>query len=198
MITRADSVPAVAPTAELTQVHAHRTDLVPTPQTGSITVRATDSSLLATLGARLANGSFLDAAHQQYPVAVLGSQAAGRLAVGPDHTPGRIWLTGHWFTVIGVLQPVELTPEIDRSVLIGFRAATTFFGYDAHPTRVYVRAATDRVALVASELARAGAGAFAVRRVQSLRRRQPGELLCRLWCRGRLTRSALTTISGWY
>ena len=155
MIARADGVLAVTPTAELATVHAYRTGLVPPPQTGSLAVRAADASLLSTLGARLERGTFLDLANQAYPVAVLGTQAARRLGTTVDSAPTRIWLTGHWFTVVGVLQPVQLAPEIDRSVLIGFPAAATLFGHDGHASRIYVRADTNRVPTVAAELARA-------------------------------------------
>ncbi len=154
MIARADGVLAVTPTAELATVHAYRTGLVPPPQTGSLAVRAADASLLSTLGARLERGTFLDPANQAYPVAVLGTQAARRLGTTVDSAPTRIWLTGHWFTV-GVLQPVQLAPEIDRSVLIGFPAAATLFGHDGHASRIYVRADTNRVPTVAAELAHA-------------------------------------------
>jgi putative ABC transport system permease protein len=155
MIARADGVLAVAPTAQLATVHAYRTNLVPQLQTGSLAVRAADASLLATLDARLQHGTFLDPAHQAYPLAVLGAQAAEQLGVTAANPSARIWLTGHWLTVAGVLQPAPLAPEIDRSVLIGFRTAATLFGQDGHPTRIYVRASTDRVATVADELARA-------------------------------------------
>jgi putative ABC transport system permease protein len=155
MIARADGVLAVTPTAELTTVHAYRTDLVPPQQTGSLAVRAADASLLSTLGARLDSGTFLNPANRAYPVAVLGAQAARQLGVTTDNTPTRIWLTGHWFAVVGVLAAVVLAPEIDRSVLIGFPAAATVFGHDGHPSRIYVRADTDRVPAVAAELARA-------------------------------------------
>jgi putative ABC transport system permease protein len=50
---------------------------------------------------------------------------------------------------------VQLAAEIDRSVLIGFPAAATLFGHDGHPSRIYVRADTNRVPTVAAELARA-------------------------------------------
>jgi putative ABC transport system permease protein len=155
MIARADGVIAVTPTAELTTVHAYLTDLIPPTQTGSMAVRATDGSLLSTLGSRLDRGKFLQPANNGYPVAVLGADAARHLTVGTNDLPARIWLTGHWFTIIGVLQPVQLAPEIDRSVLIGFPAAADMFAHDGHPTRIYVRADTQRVPAVAAELARA-------------------------------------------
>jgi hypothetical protein len=41
-----------------------------------------------------------------------------------------VLLGGGWFTAIGLLRPVELAPEVDRSALVGFAAAATAFGYD--------------------------------------------------------------------
>jgi putative ABC transport system permease protein len=150
MIGRIDGVTAVAPTAELSTVHAYRTDLVPVVRTGSLSVRAANASLLSTLDASLVRGAFLTSATADLPVAVLGAEAAARLGGGT----GRIWVTGHWFTVSGTLRPLPLTPEIDRSVLIGFPVAARLYGHDGHPSRVYVRAATDQVGTVAAKLAR--------------------------------------------
>jgi hypothetical protein len=116
MLARVDGVAALAPTADLRAVHAYRNDLVPAVQTGSLSVRACDARLLSTLDAELAGGAFLNAATAEQPVAVLGDEAAAR----PGENAERIWLSGHWFTVTGVLRPTPLTPEIDRSVLVGF------------------------------------------------------------------------------
>jgi putative ABC transport system permease protein len=148
-LSRLDGVTAVAPTAELRGVHAYRHDRIPVVQTGSLSVRAADDTLLPALDAALAAGAFLTQATSRYPVAVLGSEAAERL--GDVH---RIWVGGHWLTVAGVLQPLALAPEIDRSVLIGFPAASRLYGYDGHPSRIYLRAVTDRVQAVAPKLAR--------------------------------------------
>src|SRR5438046_6127310 len=54
-----------------------------------------------------------------------------------------------------MLRPVERAPEIDKSVLIGLPVAADQLGYDGHPTRIYVRAQTDRTAAVRDMLARA-------------------------------------------
>src|SRR5262249_8201259 len=54
----------------------------------------------------------------------------------------------------GVLRPMPLTPEIDRSVLVGFPVAQRLYGYDGHPTLIYVRTTTDRATQVAGLLAR--------------------------------------------
>lgn len=156
MIERVAGVQHVAPTAELPTVHAYRNDLVPVGRTGSIAVRACTAELVSTLDGNVAYGRFFDQNLDQYPVAVLGSTAAARLGVSlVDATPDRVWLSGHWFSVIGVLAPLPLAPEIDRSVLIGVDVAGALYGYDGRPGRIYVRAATDQVQAVSSALARA-------------------------------------------
>jgi putative ABC transport system permease protein len=147
MISRIDGVAAVAPTAELSTVHVYRTDLIPSVRTGGLAVRASDARLLSTLDGSMADGAYFPS--PDLPVAVLGAEAAARLG----HT-ARLWVGGHWFTVAGTLRPLPLTPEIDRSVLIGFPVAARLFGHDGHPSRIYVRAATDRVEPVAAKLAR--------------------------------------------
>ena len=150
MVGRVDGVTEVAPTAALRDVYAYRNDLVASVRTGSLAVTACDTYLLSTLDASLAEGGFLTAATAGLPVAVLGSDAAAHLG----RTGRRIWVGGHWLTVAGVLQPLPLAPEINRSVLIGFSTAAVLFSYDGHPSRIYLRAATGRVAEAAERLAR--------------------------------------------
>src|SRR5262249_22571501 len=63
--------------------------------------------------------------------------------------PGeRIWLGGQWFSVAGIIRPAVLAPEIDSAVLVGFPAATTYLGFDRHPSTIYVRAQTGQVPAV--------------------------------------------------
>ncbi|GAB3955813.1 hypothetical protein GCM10027614_66260 [Micromonospora vulcania] len=48
-----------------------------------------------------------------------------------------------WFTVVGVLDPMPLSPDLDRSVLVGWDAARDMLGFDGHPTVVYLQARED-------------------------------------------------------
>jgi putative ABC transport system permease protein len=132
----------------------YRTDQVPVIQTGGIGLRAADTSLLRTLQANLLAGTFLNAATSRYPVVVLGFGAAQVLGIGTLEQPVRIWSSGRWYTVAGILQPVQLAPEIDRSVLVGLTYASAELGFDGYPTRLYVRADPDRVAAISQVLAR--------------------------------------------
>jgi putative ABC transport system permease protein len=150
-----EGVEASAPTADLASAQVRRSDLVPLYGTAGLSVRAADASLLSTLDGSLAHGTFFTDATSRYPVAVLGRTSAERLGIGDLSGTPRILVGGAWYTVIGILNPFELAPEIDRSVLIGFPAAEQDFGYDGHTSRIYVRTQLDRVADVAAMLARA-------------------------------------------
>ncbi|HEV8274845.1 MAG TPA: ABC transporter permease [Streptosporangiaceae bacterium] len=154
-IARSDGVTATTATAELTTVNAYRSDLVPPQLTGGVAVRATATNLLSTVDGVLARGSFLSGTTERYPAAVLGHAAAQALGIADLSGDPRIYLGNHWYLVIGILRPVELSPEIDNSVLIGLPVAADQLGYDGHPTRIYVRAQTDRTAAVRDMLARA-------------------------------------------
>ncbi len=154
-IARTDGVTASTATAELTAVSAYRSDLVPPRLTGGVAVRATGTTLLSTVDGALAGGSFLSGTTERYPAAVLGHAAAQALGIADTSGGPRIYLGGHWYVVIGILRPVELAAEIDNSVLIGLPVAADQFGYDGHPTRIYVRARTDRTAAVRELLSRA-------------------------------------------
>jgi len=152
-VARLPGVQSVSATAQINGVGVYRTDLVPSYETGALAVRATDGALLATLSGSVADGAFLNPATSRFPVTVLGYQAARTLGIADVRRPTRIWLTGHWFTVVGILAPMPLAQEIDRSALIGFGAAASLFGYDGHPSRVYVRSDTAVVEQVAQLLA---------------------------------------------
>lgn len=152
MLRRVDGVLAVAPTAVLAGKSVYRNQLVPAGQTGGLSVRAADVSLLAALDGRVRQGRFLDAATAAYPVTVLGHDAAVALGIAALDTGTRVWLGGRWFTVAGVLEPFPFAPEMDSSALIGFPAASSVFGYEGRPSRLYVRAQQDRVTEVAELL----------------------------------------------
>jgi putative ABC transport system permease protein len=153
MIDRLQGVQHVAPTAELGNDNVFRTDRIPSFETGGLAVRVAGPSLLGTLDGSLLAGTFLNAATERYPATVLGFQAAKSLGIAAV-TPGtRVWLGRRWFTVVGILAPLPLAPEVDLSALVGPSVAERLLGYDGHPSRIYVRADTSRVVDVADLLA---------------------------------------------
>jgi len=151
MIARIGPVQSATATGTVTNTAVYRTNRIPTAQTGGISVLAARLDLLATVGAHLANGTWLNAATNRYPAAVLGSAAARRL--GLTSAGPAVYLGGRWFTVVGVLDAVPLAPEIDSAVLVGWPAATTYLGFDGHPTTVYTRSVDAQVENVRSVLA---------------------------------------------
>jgi putative ABC transport system permease protein len=158
LIRRVPGVQRAAPTAVLGAARVYRTGRVPVYATGGLAARAAGPSLLAVLGATIRQGTFLNAATGRYPVTVLGFQAAQQLGISSVAEPGpppRIDIGGRWFTVAGILNPLPLAPEVDRSALIGFPAAAAFLGYDGHPSRIYVRTDVARTVQVAGLLGRA-------------------------------------------
>jgi putative ABC transport system permease protein len=126
---------------EAVQASVRRSDLIPAEETGGISVLAAYRSLVATLGGQLASGRGLDAATDRYPTVVLGSVAARRLGIESVADTPLVYIGGRWFSVIGILDTLPLSPEIDRAALIGLPIARELFGATGSPTTIYVRAA---------------------------------------------------------
>jgi putative ABC transport system permease protein len=143
MIGQSAHVLAVAPTAQITTANVYLNNRVPTGQTGGRAVRACDASLLTTLNGTLLKGRFLDGGI--YPTTVLGYDAANTLGVRSIGPNSLVWLGDHWYTVVGILKPLPLAPEIDRSALVSFASATKLLGYDGHSSRIYLRTDPDHV-----------------------------------------------------
>ena len=153
MIGRIDAVTSVTTTGTLQDVHVYRTNYVPAALTGSISVVAARTDLLDTVGPSVTSGTWLNEATARYPAVVLGSRAADRLGIGAAGPDVQIWLANRWFTVIGVLAPVPLAPELDTAALVGWQLATSELGFDGHATTIYTRTRDDSVAAVAAVLA---------------------------------------------
>ena len=132
---------------------AYRSPMIPSVNTNALSVDAASLGLPRTVGTTLARGRYLNAATATKPVAVLGAAAAQRLGIDRLYRGERIWVGGQWFYVVGILRPAVLAPEIDSAVLVGFKAARTYLGFDGHPSEIYVRARTDQVTAVQSVLA---------------------------------------------
>jgi putative ABC transport system permease protein len=151
MIRRIRPVQQAAATATISNTAIYRNDHIPAEETGGLSVAAADLKLPQAVGATLAKGRWLNAATARYPATVLGATTAAQLGV--DRIGSQVWLGGHWFTVVGILNPVTLAPELDRAALIGLPAAKQLFGADGSPSTIYVRADPDQVSDVQGVLA---------------------------------------------
>jgi putative ABC transport system permease protein len=130
-----------------------RTDLVASERTQGITVKAADTRLLDTLVGEMADGEWLDASRADLPVVVLGSLAAQRLGIGDVGDGVQVWLGGRWFTVIGIMEPLELAPDLDASAVIGRTIASSELGAAETPGTVYLRTDPDEVESVQNVVA---------------------------------------------
>lgn len=50
-----------------------------------------------------------------------------------------------WLSVVGVLAPMPLTPELAQSAFVGWDTARTTLCFDGHPSVVYLRAAESQI-----------------------------------------------------
>jgi putative ABC transport system permease protein len=144
MIGRIGPVESVSATGTV-PASVRRSDLIPAQQTGGIAVRAARSDLLGVLGGAVRSGKFLDAATERYPAVVLGSVAAERLGIDRADPSVLVLVGDQWFTVVGILDPLALAPEIDRSALVGFPVAESLLGFSGNPTTIYTRSAEEFV-----------------------------------------------------
>jgi putative ABC transport system permease protein len=152
MVSRVGPVTNVTEIGAISDIYVYRSSLVPTIDTSGISLTATDAALPATLGATLAHGTFLNAATARFPAAVLGAEAASLLGINNLANPTQIWIGGHGFTVVGILKAVELVSQMDSMAFIGFPIAEQYFGFDGHPTGLYLRAVPGQVNAVAAVL----------------------------------------------
>ncbi|MEU9256214.1 ABC transporter permease [Streptomyces sp. NPDC048270] len=150
---RAPGVDSVSGTGEVKGVSAYRNARVDPAETNALSVLATGTELLRTLRGTLAWGSWLDQAPGRYPTVVLGHRAAYRLGVSAIGE--QIWIKDRYFTVLGVLTPVDLVPQLDNGVFVNWDAAKGTLGFDGHPTVIYERSPEHLVESVRELLPRA-------------------------------------------
>ncbi|MFC0552306.1 ABC transporter permease [Planotetraspora thailandica] len=153
MIARIGPVTAVSATGAVGNAKVYRSDKIPKVETNGLAVVAARVSLPQTVGATLRSGAWLNGLTGRYPAAVLGADAADRLGIGRVSPQVEILVGGERFTVIGVLNPVALAPELDTGVMIGWQMAADAFRFDGRATTVYTRSRDSQVEAVRAVLA---------------------------------------------
>ncbi len=151
MVSRVGPVVQVASVSDV-NASVYRSDLVPEGHTGGVSVKAVDGNLLDTLQGDVVSGVFLDDVVSEFPMVVLGSVAAQRLGVSVDDAGSVVFLGGEWFTVVGVLDVLALSPDLDRSALVSYEAAAEFLDHDGVPVSLYVRSDPDDIDAVRAVL----------------------------------------------
>jgi putative ABC transport system permease protein len=152
MVRRIGPVRAASAVTDV-DANVYRSDRIPEFETNGLSVVAADPELLRTLGGTPAEGAFLNRATARYPTVVLGSVAAERLGITGEDIGTQVWLGGRWFTVIGILDPLPLSPDLDRSVLIGRPVAERLLDASGSASQIYVRADPEDVEAVQGVLA---------------------------------------------
>ena len=135
-VARIDGVEQVGVTGEI-KTTVRRSEKVAAEETGGISVQAASAELLDVLHARVGSGTWLNAGIGRYPAVVLGHVSARRLGITE---PGQqVWIGDRYFTVVGILEPIPLAPQIERSALVGWDVAEHRLDFDGYPTAVYER-----------------------------------------------------------
>ncbi|OPG09714.1 ABC transporter permease [Streptomyces sp. GKU 895] len=138
-----------------------RSDRADPADASGISVLAARTNLLGAVHGTVRSGTFLTSTTARFPTVVLGFRAASRLgfdrvgtgaAERPGQEPGQVYIGGRWFTVVGILDPLPLAPDLDSSVLVGWKAAQERLGFDGHPTVVYVTAREAQIEAVRAVL----------------------------------------------
>jgi len=144
MVERIGPVEAVSGTV-FVDATVRRTDRVPSSQTGGINVLAAETDLDETLDLALSDGAFLNDATAAYPAVVLGSVAADRLGITSLDEALLIWIGDRWFSVVGILEPNVLAPELDRAAIVGTVAAAELFDVPTTFDMLYVRTTPEAI-----------------------------------------------------
>lgn len=122
----------------LSHTHVYRSDMIPETHTGGLSVQTVSESLAKVLNASLRTGTWFTDATAAFPTVILGDGAARRLGI--EQAGSLVWLGNQQFTVIGILDPLALAPELDSAALVSNTIAREHLGYEGAPTRVYLRA----------------------------------------------------------
>jgi putative ABC transport system permease protein len=152
MVNHTDGVLTASTLENIDGLTVRRSDHIDKAITNALNVGAVRPTLGQTVGATLQDGAFLNSATAHYPAVVLGATAAARLGIDKVGEGVQVWINDRWYTVVGILNPVTLAPELDSYALVGLDYAEQALGADDSPSSVYVRADTDRVNEVSSVL----------------------------------------------
>lgn len=130
--------------------HVYRSPHIPVGATGGLSVRVAEDRLLATVGATLESGAWFTHATRPFDTVVLGDTTAQKLGI--TQIGRQVWLGGRLFTVIGILDPVPLAPELNTSAIVSPERAAAVLRFDGIPTTIYERSADADVVAVRERL----------------------------------------------
>ena len=153
MIEHMANVTRAAAVYQVSGHNVYRTPLVPSAQTGGISVDAAGQNLPQVVGATIASGRFLNVISDRYPEVVLGAQAASVLQITGVSGHVIVDLGNRWFNVVGIMKSATLDTGLDSDVFISLPVAERVFGLQPNPSTIYVRANQNDVTGVSDLLA---------------------------------------------
>jgi len=136
-LERLPGIEMASSVADLAGLSVYRSSYSDPDRTGGLTVTAAQLNLLDTVAGTVRTGAWLTQSTAAFPTTVLGATAAARLGVSEAGT--LVWLGGRNTTVVGILDPVTLAPELDVAALIGIPVAGTDYAFPGNPTKLYQR-----------------------------------------------------------
>ena len=104
-----------------------------------------EDSLLATLSGTVATGEWPSPAWAGAPVGVVGATAAQRLGITDVSTGPVVNVGGRDITIVGILDPLTLAPDLDRAVILSTDTAEIIPTDSLTPTSIYVRTTENTV-----------------------------------------------------
>ncbi|MGH9211256.1 MAG: ABC transporter permease [Acidimicrobiales bacterium] len=145
MVARIEAVTSVSAVGAIPNTYVYRNDRIDEDLTNGITALAARPDLLAAVSAQVAAGRWLDDALTSFPTVVLGATAAERLGIARTDGSVAVWLGERRFSVVGILEPAPLAPELDTAALVGWPVAQDLLGFDGSPTRLHERSPETQV-----------------------------------------------------
>lgn len=152
MVARIGPVTSVSAVGAVDDAFVYRNDQIDEKKTNGITTLAAHPDLLETVSGEVASGRWLDDALAAYPTVVLGATTAERLGISQTDGSVAVWLGEQWFTVVSILAPAPLAPELDAAALVGWPIAEELLGFEGAPTRLYERSPESQVEAVRAVL----------------------------------------------
>ena len=139
MIRRIGPVEAASPSRR-SSASVRRTDVIPPGRPAACRSRPSTRRCSRRWAARSGSGPVPRRGLDRYPAVVLGDVAAERLGIYDLDAPVQVFIGGRWFTVVGIIDPLPLAPELDRAALMGGRGGRQASTRTSRRRAVYVRA----------------------------------------------------------
>jgi putative ABC transport system permease protein len=138
---RIGPVTSAAELASLPSV-VRRNTQIPSDDVAGLNAFAVSPNLPSVLQGSLQSGSFLTDRTADMRAVVLGQSAAQNLGIDASvlSRHPEISIGKESFSVVGILNSLPVTSNLDYGVFVGWNVARSALGFDGHATSVYLRA----------------------------------------------------------